>query len=65
MAVVKRRIVIEFDDTNSPKDLLKNPGRAIKRIVRLVADQLAWGDQSRPVVDKQGNTVGQWTLTEE
>lgn len=62
---MKRTIVIEIDDSASPKDLQRKPEKALKRIVRLIADQLAWGDKSRPVVDKQGNTVGQWTLTEE
>ena len=62
---MKRTLVIEIDDTQSPNDLQKKPEKALKRIMRLIGDQLAWGDKSRPVVDKQGNTVGQWTLTEE
>jgi hypothetical protein len=64
-AAVKRTIVIEIDDTASPKDLLKKPEKGMKRILHLIADQVAWGDKSRPIVDKQGNTLGQWTLTEE
>jgi hypothetical protein len=62
-AAVKYTIVIEIDDTNSPRDLLKRPEKGLKRIFRLIADQVAWGDESRPVVDKDGNTVGQWKLT--
>jgi hypothetical protein len=63
-AAVKRTIIIEIDDTASPKDLQSKPEKGLKRILRLIGDQVAWGDTSRPVVDRQGNTVGQWTLTE-
>jgi hypothetical protein len=64
-AAVKRTIVIEINDTASPKDLQSKPEKGLKRILRLIADQVAWGDESRPIVDKQGNTVGRWTLTKE
>lgn len=62
---MKRTITIVVDDTNSPRDLQRKPEKGLKRIVRMVADQLTWGDKSRDVVDKQGTVVGSWTLTEE
>lgn len=60
---MQRKIVIEVDDANSPKDLQKKPHRGLKRILRLIADQVYWGDESRPITDRQGNTVGRWWLT--
>lgn len=62
---MRRRIIIEIDDAASPKDLQAKPSKGLKRIIRLIADQVAWGDKSRPVVDRQGNAVGEWTLIEE
>jgi hypothetical protein len=58
---MKRIITIEVDDANS-KSLQNKPDKALKRIVRLVADQVAWGDESRPVQDKEGNEVGVWKM---
>lgn len=58
-----RRIEIEIDDTGS-KRLQKKPGKEIKRILRLIGDQVSHGDTTRPVVDSAGVTVGSWRLTD-
>lgn len=55
-------LVIEVDDVSS-KRLKKNPLRELRRIVRLAGDQVGWGDESRPVVDKDDIEVGTWKLT--
>lgn len=55
-------LVIDVDDANS-KRLKKNPLRELRRIVRLAGDQAGWGDESRPVVDKDDIEVGTWKLT--
>jgi hypothetical protein len=59
---VRYTLVIEVDDVSS-KRLKKNPLRELRRIVRLAGDQVGWGDESRPVVDKDDIEVGTWKLT--
>lgn len=59
---MKRLITIEIDDAGSPS-LRKNPRRALKRLLSAVADELNWGDTQRELQDKDGNTVGKWTMT--
>lgn len=58
---MKRLIIIEIDDAASPS-LRKNPAKALKRLVRSVADELSWGDTKRELQDKDGKVVGTWTM---
>lgn len=58
---MKRIITIEVDDSTS-KRLQKNPDKQLKRIMKLIGDQLSWGDDTRPVQDDKGVTVGRWSL---
>lgn len=60
-ATVRRLIVIEIDDAASPR-LRKKPEKTLKQLVRTVADELAWGDTTRELQDKDGNTVGTWKV---
>ncbi len=62
-ATVKRLIVIEIDDAASR--LLQDPKKSakeLKRLVRGVADELAWGDTQRELQDRDGNRVGSWSM---
>lgn len=61
---MRRKVIIEFDDSNSPT-LKAKPARNLKRIFRTIADQMNWGDTERVVQDGDGNTVGRWRLTTE
>lgn len=62
-ATVKRLIVIEVDDAASPRlQNHKKSARELKRLVRSVADELAWGDTRRELQDADGNWVGSWTM---
>lgn len=58
---MKRVITIVLDDAASPS-LRKNPAKWLKKLVRTVADELAWGDTKRELQDKDGKTVGTWTM---
>jgi hypothetical protein len=62
-ATVKRQIVIVIDDAASRR--LQNPktsAKELKRLVRGVADELAWGDTGRELQDRDGNRVGSWSM---
>lgn len=59
---MKYVILIEVDDAKSPR-LRKKPEKELRRIVRLAGDQAGWGDESRPVTDRDDNEVGTWKLT--
>lgn len=62
-ATVKRLIVIELDDTKSRLLQGRRSAKEMKRLVRSVADQLAWGDTKRELRDADGHWVGTWVLT--
>lgn len=56
-------LTIEIDDAGSPR-LQKNRKREMRRIMRIIADQIQWGDRTRPITDRDDVTVGAWRLAE-